>query len=1104
MRLYLGAVLILFLVGMNLEFSHAAPTIVPCTGTGTANIACGFISVTNTTIDIGQNTIITVNGITGGQPGVNGYTANWILDGVSISQQYNTIQSNTIALLYESLTSTSANALFYNGIVNPANFISSNIVTTTTPNTLTFNAVIDDLPASNTLTTNDIPTVTTNTALTAPSAPTVSNTLLDVNQVETVSGTIPSTGTTPYTWNWMISVNGGTYAQTTQCATNSGTGAAASAPETCSIAGSTLTAGDNYAFELKVTDSATTPETQTSAASPTVPVSSVLGTPTTPVITANTFDYLQTNTFTISTTVSGGTSPYTYNFIAYYASNDTAYDNEHFTASSNTAADGFSSSAAPGNYVYGVTVTDSATTNEVTNSPYTTNLLIASDPAITLTPSNTPIDAGQIETYTFTVSNGIGPFTIELYNVTGSKQQGSNVIIQSPGGSNAISFQTSNTGTFSYNALVTDLGTSAPYAFNSATNTIVINTALTAPSTPTVYAAKTEINQNDAVYSYLPATGTAPYSYLFLVSANGGSYAAATQCSIDSGSSQAANAQEACILSGSPSSLTPGNYIFKLQATDSASTPETTNSAASPTITAKTPPSIMTFTPSFPLIDAGQTETYTASVSNGFGPFTVELFNITGSAAVGSNVIITSPGGSNTLSFNAAGGGTFQYNAIATDLGTTNPYVFNSASNTLTVANAPVISIKTNKISLNAGGSVIFTANIPSGEGIGPFAVNLVVGGSTIANTVIPSNGGSFTYTYTFNSQGVYTSEFQAVDKGTTVPFAFDSNSVTISVGLATGGGGGTGGSGGGGGGGPQAPSIQNTSNGYNVTGVAQLNTFTLNLCGKRFQVTDNFITPNYTGVSIGTSPYDLYVDKPQLLAGTASCYAKVTSISYLPILVTVNFLFYNTQLNATNTIDIVGNPVHAEVNLTNSSVLTLDVNNGNLLLSLLASISARDNITVENLTSLPVPAPANFRVARVIAINVTSSSTPKPSTHIHIIEKYNCTIPSSRIMPYLLLNGSWQGITSYSTNSSACTISYSITEDPILALFELITPISTTTIPSTSVATTSIATTSIPYSKPTPATDYDVALIIIVLILLVAAYELYRRRKGDIPRLKT
>ncbi|MCW6159897.1 MAG: hypothetical protein LVQ95_02295 [Candidatus Micrarchaeales archaeon] len=1042
-------------------------------------------------------------------------------------------------------------------------------------------------------------------------------------------------------------------------------------------------------------------------------------------MTANIFDYLQVNDFTISTTVSGGTSPYTYNFIAYYAANDTPYDNEHATQSTNSFLDSFSSSAAPGNYVYGVTVTDSATTNEITSSSYTSNILIAPDPAITITPSNNPIDAGQTEIYTFTVTNGVGPFTIELYNITGGHQQGSNVIISAPGGSNTISFPASTTGTFSYNAIVTDLGTSAPYVFNSATNTISINTALTAASTPlasatsldidqsmtvnsvlptsgtspytynwlvsvgggpygqatqcttnslanqaggtletctinggtltagtsydfelmttdsagtpetatspassaittntqltapaqpqvsatkldvdqtedtngiipstgtpsygwqwwsstnglayvqtnlcilthqisggtagqvvtcvspggtftagdnyafklqaidsantpenaisvasptidvatqltaastpTVFAANTETNQDDAVYSYLPSTGTAPYSYLFLTSANGGSYAAAAQCFIDSGSGQAANALEVCSLPGSPRSLAPGNYIFKLQTTDSADAPETTNSATSPVITAKTPPS-MTFTPSFPLIDAGQTETYTASVSNGFGPFTVELFNITSNAAVGSNVVISVPGGSNTLSFSAAGSGTFQYNAIATDLGTTNPYVFNSASNTLTVANTPAISIKTNKISLNAGGSVIFTTNIPSGEGVGPFAVNLVVGGSTIANTVIPSNGGNFTYTYTFNTLGTYTSEFQAVDEGTSVPFAFVSNSVTITVGQATGGGGGTGGSGGGGGGGPQAPSVQNTSNGYNVTGVAQLNTFNINLCGKAFKVTDNFITPNYTGVSIGTGSYNLYVDQPQLIAGTTSCYAKVTSISYLPILVTVNFLFYNTQLNGTNTIDIVGNPVHAEVTVTNSSIITLNVNNGNLLLSLLASISARENVTTGNLTGIPVPAPAGFRIARIIFINVTSNSTPKPSTHMHIIEKYNCTIPSSRLMPYLLLNGSWHAITPYSTNSSACTISYNITEDPVLALFELITPVSTTTVPSTSVATTSIATTSIPYRTPAPSAGYYTVLIIIAIALLVAAYELYRRRKGDIPRLK-
>jgi hypothetical protein len=62
------------------------------------------------------------------------------------------------------------------------------------------------------------------------------------------------------------------YSNATQCAVNDGTGASAGATETCSIAANALTAGDTYTFELRVTDSATSPITQTSAATSAVTV----------------------------------------------------------------------------------------------------------------------------------------------------------------------------------------------------------------------------------------------------------------------------------------------------------------------------------------------------------------------------------------------------------------------------------------------------------------------------------------------------------------------------------------------------------------------------------------------------------------------------------------------------------------------------------------------------------------------------------------------------------------------------------------------------------------------------------------------------------------
>ena len=596
----------------------------------------------------------------------------------------------------------------------------------------------------------------------------------------------------------------------------------------------------------------------------------------------------------------------------------------------------------------------------------------------------------------------------------------------------------------------------------------------------------------------------------FLTSVNGGAYSSATAntiCFIASFTGQAANSLQDCVINAG--TLTGGdNYSFEMQVTDGATTPELQTSSASPNIIVANVPHIVSFTPSNVLLDAGQKETYAITLdSNGFGPFVIELYNITGGRQQGSNALIPSPGGSNAITFTSGAAGTFSYNAIAQDTGANELYMFSYPANAIAVYNTPTISIYSNKISLNAGGGALFMANVPSGVGVGPFTVNLVIGGTTVANTVIPSNGGNFSYGYTFNTIGTFSVQFTAVDTGTTTPFAFVSNTILISVGSATGtGGGGTSGASSGGGGGPSAPIVLNTSNGYNVSNVAQLNTFTLsNLCGQQFKVTDNFITPNYTGITIGNNTYDLYTGKPKLIAGTSTCYAEVSSISYLPILVSVNFLFYNTNLNATNTIDLIGSQVHANVSITNTTPINLNINDGNLLLTLLASRSARENISVMNITNATLPAPpANTEAVRIIKINMTSGTTPKPTTYIKVTEGYSCTLPSSRLRPYILVNGSWQAILPYSIDSAACTITYNITTDPIIALFISLAPATTTTLPTTT-ATTTASTTSIPagqQGQQALPTEYIVAAIVAIMIL-IAVYE-YIRRRGDIPTLKT
>ena len=139
-------------------------------------------------------------------------------------------------------------------------------------------------------------------ALTAPAAPIATPTSLDVDQALTVSGTIPSSGVPPYAWTWLQSVNGGSATPTSLCSINSGSGASGGSPVTCAIPGDSLVAGDTYAFELQVTDSATAAMTQTSPDSSTVSVASALTSPAAPTISATALDVDQTLTVSVTPT----------------------------------------------------------------------------------------------------------------------------------------------------------------------------------------------------------------------------------------------------------------------------------------------------------------------------------------------------------------------------------------------------------------------------------------------------------------------------------------------------------------------------------------------------------------------------------------------------------------------------------------------------------------------------------------------------------------------------------------------------------------------------------------------------------------------------------
>jgi outer membrane protein assembly factor BamB len=128
-------------------------------------------------------------------------------------------------------------------------------------------------------------------------------------------------------------------------------------------------------------------------------------------------------------------------------------------------------------------------------------------PLLTLTPSNTVLSTNQVETFTLTEKGGVGPFNVELYNETGSKIQDS-LVMGSPGESNTLSFVASRSGTFKFYGIATDVGTTAPFVFNSTVTTISVNTLVAGP----ISASQTSITVGqNVILTSNTSGGTPPY-----------------------------------------------------------------------------------------------------------------------------------------------------------------------------------------------------------------------------------------------------------------------------------------------------------------------------------------------------------------------------------------------------------------------------------------------------------------------------------------------------------------------------------------------------------------------------------------------------------------
>jgi hypothetical protein len=367
----------------------------------------------------------------------------------------------------------------------------------------------------------------------------------------------------------------------------------------------------------------------------------------------------------------------------------------------------------------------------------------------------------------------------------------------------------------------------------------------------------------------------------------------------------------------------------------------------------------------------------------------------------------------------------------------------------------------------------------------------------------------SLTYTFTPNSAAVnYALQFNALVTDSGIPSQLSANSITNTIIInpfvpptTTIGGGGGGGNGGGsstaggtggGGGSPSKPVITITNSNYNVSNIAQLNSFNISPSGTAFKVTDNYITPNSTGVTINGIQYILVLNKSVLIKNTQTTnyYARLVAISYVPILQTVNIYFYS------NSTGIPAPIINGAYNLTGEKATIINVPDTGTAVILTSPSNTTARLIVTDLTG-KTSSPKNYEPLTVL--NVSTSGT---NITTYLLVKYSCSIPAGAIAPYKLLsNGTWTQINNFLVNSSSCNAGFMIPPDPVVGLFESLITTTTTVLPTTS------STSRVTSSSTVPATTIQssnksedsaiAAVIIVILILLIIAYLSTRKHKG-------
>ena len=356
---------------------------------------------------------------------------------------------------------------------------------TFTPTSSTYYCVQEtDSASSNEVVYTGTTQVTVNPALVASAAPSASNSVIDIGQSSTLTISAPTTGTSPYVYQW--------YSGTSPtCTSDSPVAGQTGLTYTASPSSSTY-------YCVKETDSAS-PNEVVYTGTTQVTVNPALVASPAPTASNSIIDNGNPTTLTVNAPTTGS-APYTY--LWYSGTSSTC------TSDTSTGLTGLSQTFTPSSSTYYCVQETDVTGSMV----YTGTTHVTVNPALVASPaptaSNSVIDIGQSTTLTVNAPTaGTSPYTYLWYSGTSSTCTGDT----STAYTGLTQTFTPSTSTY-YCVQETDNTGNVVY---TGTTQVQVNTAFTASPAPTAYNSVIDIGQSTTLIANAPTTGTSPYAYVW-------------------------------------------------------------------------------------------------------------------------------------------------------------------------------------------------------------------------------------------------------------------------------------------------------------------------------------------------------------------------------------------------------------------------------------------------------------------------------------------------------------------------------------------------------------------------------------------------------------